>query len=175
MKIMIVQVKVDLTQTPTSEDVGQMYTAVASLTNDPTSIAILQVSADPPVLLAEFTVPTAPEYKVVDKISRAFWRMPHYSTSTIWFPKQRSRPAAPAASPPYTPKQGQYLAFIYYYTKLHGRPPAQADIQRYFGVTPPTVHQMILKLEELGLLERAPGQARSLRVRLPHEALPDLK
>jgi repressor LexA len=37
-----------------------------------------------------------------------------------------------------------------YYTKLNRRPPAGADIQRYFGVTPPTVHQMILRLEELG-------------------------
>jgi Mn-dependent DtxR family transcriptional regulator len=45
----------------------------------------------------------------------------------------------------YTEKQGQYLAFIYYYTKINRRPPAEADIQRYFAVTPPTVHQMILK------------------------------
>ena len=27
----------------------------------------------------------------------------------------------------YTPRQGQYLAFIYYYTKIHGRAPAEAD------------------------------------------------
>jgi Mn-dependent DtxR family transcriptional regulator len=46
------------------------------------------------------------------------------------------------AVPDYTPKQGQYLAFIYYYTKINRRPLAEADIQRYFGVTPPTVHQM---------------------------------
>jgi Mn-dependent DtxR family transcriptional regulator len=52
--------------------------------------------------------------------------------------------------PTYTAKQGQYLAFIYYYTKLNRRPPAEADIRRYFEVTPPTVHQMILRLEELG-------------------------
>ena len=74
----------------------------------------------------------------------------------------------------YTPKQGQYLAFIYYYTKLNGRPPAQADMQRYFKVTPPTVHQMVLKLEALGLIARTPGQARSIRVLLPREQLPDL-
>ena len=75
----------------------------------------------------------------------------------------------------YTPKQGQYLAFIYYYTKLNGRPPAEADMQRYFKVTPPTVHQMVLKLEELGLIERTPRQARSIRVLLPREQLPDLE
>ena len=77
--------------------------------------------------------------------------------------------------PSYTPKQGQYLAFIYYYTKLNRRPPAQTDIQRYFRVSPPSVHQMILKLEERGFLKRAPGQARSIAVLLPPEQLPPLE
>jgi len=36
----------------------------------------------------------------------------------------------------YTARQGQYLAFIYYYSKINGRPPAQAEMQRYFGVSP---------------------------------------
>jgi len=39
----------------------------------------------------------------------------------------------------YTAKQGQYLAFIYYYTKIHGQPPAEADLQRYFKVSPPSI------------------------------------
>jgi Mn-dependent DtxR family transcriptional regulator len=72
----------------------------------------------------------------------------------------------------FTPKQGQYLAFIYYYTKINRRPPAEADIQWYFRVTPPTVHQMILKLEEKGLISRIPGQARSIQVLVPPEKLP---
>jgi len=59
--------------------------------------------------------------------------------------------------PQYTQKQGQYLAFIYYYTKINRLPPAEADMQRYFGSTPPTVHQMILRLEEQGLIKRVPG------------------
>lgn len=54
----------------------------------------------------------------------------------------------------YTEKQGQYLAFIFYYIKLNGIPPAQVDFQRYFSVTPPTVHQMILQLEKNKLIER---------------------
>lgn len=74
----------------------------------------------------------------------------------------------------YTPLQGQYLAFIYYYTKLNGRPPAEADMQRYFRSTPPTVHQMVVKLEELGFIARTPGQARSIRLLLSREQLPDL-
>ena len=74
----------------------------------------------------------------------------------------------------YTEKQGQYLAFIYYYTKMNGRPPAEMDMQRYFRVTPPSVHQMVVTLEANGLIERIPGQGRSIRLLLPREALPDL-
>jgi repressor LexA len=74
----------------------------------------------------------------------------------------------------YTAKQGQYLAFIYYYTKIHGCAPSEADMQDYFRVSPPAVHQMILTLEKLGLVSRTPGQARSLRLLLSREQLPDL-
>jgi len=76
---------------------------------------------------------------------------------------------------PYTDKQGQYLAFIYYYTKLNGRAPAEADMERYFGVTPPSVHQMILTLETKGLIDRTPGLGRSIRLLIPREDLPDLE
>ena len=75
----------------------------------------------------------------------------------------------------YTPRQGEYLAFIYYYTKLHGRAPSEADLERYFRVASSSVHQMILTLEERGLIMRTPGDARSIRLLLPREELPDLK
>lgn len=75
----------------------------------------------------------------------------------------------------YTEKQGQYLAFIFYYTKINGQPPAQADLQRYFSVTPPTVHQMVLQLEKLELITRIPNKPRSLIVTLSEEQLPRLK
>jgi DNA-binding MarR family transcriptional regulator len=75
----------------------------------------------------------------------------------------------------YTEKQGQYLAFIYYYAKIHGRSPSEADMQAYFGVTPPTVHQMVLSLEKNGLIARTAGQARSIRLLLPRTELPDLE
>ncbi len=75
----------------------------------------------------------------------------------------------------FTPRQGQFLAFIYYYTKVNGRPPAEADMQRYFQVTPPSVHQMVIKLEERGYIARVPGQGRSIRLLLPREQLPDLE
>ena len=74
-----------------------------------------------------------------------------------------------------TERQGQYLAFIYYYSKINRRPPAEADIQRYFRVSAPTVHQMVLALEAAGHLERTPGQARSLRVLVRPDQLPPLE
>jgi DNA-binding MarR family transcriptional regulator len=86
-------------------------------------------------------------------------------------PPQLSRSAE---MPEYTERQGQYLAFIYYYTKLNGRPPAEADIGRYFRVTPPTVHQMILTLEKRGFISREPGRSRTICLLLSRDQLPDL-
>jgi Mn-dependent DtxR family transcriptional regulator len=79
------------------------------------------------------------------------------------------------ASPKFTAKQGQYLSFIYTYTLLNRRPPAEADFQRFFEVTPPTVHQMIVELERRGLISRVPGQSRTISVTLPHDELPMLE
>jgi DNA-binding MarR family transcriptional regulator len=75
----------------------------------------------------------------------------------------------------YTPLQGQYLSFIYYYSKIHGCAPAEADLERYFKVAYSSVHQMILTLEKRGLITRTPGEARSLRLLLSYEELPELK
>jgi repressor LexA len=75
----------------------------------------------------------------------------------------------------YTQRQGQYLAFIHYYTRLHGYPPAESDLQAYFGVSGPAVHQMIVTLGNRGLIQRVPGQARAIRILLPPETLPDLE
>jgi repressor LexA len=86
--------------------------------------------------------------------------------------------AAPGGKPPrpdYTPRQGQFLAFIYYYTKLNGIPPSESDMQRYFRVTAPAVHQMVLTLAEKGFIERVPRQARSIRLLLSRQELPDLE
>lgn len=77
--------------------------------------------------------------------------------------------------PAFTAKQGQYLAFIYHYSKVNRRPPAEADIQQFFRVTPPSVHTMIMTLAKNGLISREPGQARSIRVLVPVEQLPRLE
>lgn len=77
--------------------------------------------------------------------------------------------------PTYTPKQGQALAFIYYYTKLNRRPPAESDLARYFQITAPSAHQMVVTLERRGLIERVPGEARSIRLLVLREDLPNLE
>jgi hypothetical protein len=74
----------------------------------------------------------------------------------------------------FTKLQGQYLAFIVAYTKLNRRAPAEADLQRYFEVTPPSVHGMIVTLERRGLIRRTPGQARSIEVLVPLSDVPPL-
>jgi len=69
--------------------------------------------------------------------------------------------------------QGQYLAFIHAYTKIHGVAPAEADMQRYFRVTPPSVHgqegvlvQAIKAEEATGLLATRYAPERYQEVRL---------
>ena len=77
--------------------------------------------------------------------------------------------------PAFTDKQGQYLAFIHAYTLVMGRPPAEADMQRFFAVTPPSVHQMVLTLERQAFISRKPGAPRSIKLRVDPEILPRLQ
>ncbi|MGH9350833.1 MAG: LexA family protein [Terriglobia bacterium] len=76
---------------------------------------------------------------------------------------------------PYTGRQGQYLAFIYYYGKIHGCAPSEAEMQQYFRVSPPSVHQMVLTLEKRGFIARTPWVARSIRLLIAHEDIPALE
>jgi DNA-binding MarR family transcriptional regulator len=77
--------------------------------------------------------------------------------------------------PAFTEKQGQYLAFIWAYTQINARPPAERDMQRFFAVTPPSVHQMVLTLQRKGLVRRLPASARSIEILIPPEDLPVLR
>ncbi len=75
----------------------------------------------------------------------------------------------------FTHRQGQYLAFIHAYTQINRRAPAEADMKRYFQVTPPSVHQMLRTLQRAGLIQRQPGVARSIKLLIEPEKLPVLK
>ena len=75
----------------------------------------------------------------------------------------------------FTPRQGQFLAFIHLYRVLHKQGPAETDMVKFFRVTPPSVHQMVVKLEELGLITREAGVPRSARVAIPLEEIPPME
>jgi repressor LexA len=76
--------------------------------------------------------------------------------------------------PRFTETQGRYLAFLHAYTAVHGRAPSEAEMQQRFRVSPPSVHRMIVALEQRGLIAREPGVARSIRVLVPAAELPPL-
>jgi len=82
---------------------------------------------------------------------------------------------ATPSSPRFTDIQGQYLAFIHAYALVNGRPPAEADLQRCFAVTPPSVHSMIKELERRGLITRVPRQPRNIAIAPPEDELPRLR
>ena len=83
-------------------------------------------------------------------------------------------PPVARTKPRYTAKQGQYLAFIHAYIQVHRVPPAETDMQRYFRVTPPSVHQMVVNLEKAGLIRRVPRTPRSIQLLVDPDHLPNL-
>jgi LexA DNA binding domain len=80
----------------------------------------------------------------------------------------------PSIAPSFTAKQGQYLAYIYNYIQIHKQAPAEADLERYFRVSAPSIHEMIKTLERNGFIKRTPGEARSIRLLVQPEHLPRL-
>ena len=85
---------------------------------------------------------------------------------------QKSGAARRPGAQAFTVTQGQYLAFIYAYSRMFRRAPAEADMQRHFRVSPPSVHQMVIGLERDGFIRRQPGIARSIDILLPTDQLP---
>ena len=88
---------------------------------------------------------------------------------------QKSGAARRPGDQRFTEKQGQYLAFIYAYSCMFRRSPAEIDMQRHFRVSPASVHQMVITLERAGLIRRQPGVARSIELLVPTEEIPILK
>ena len=77
--------------------------------------------------------------------------------------------------PTYTERQGQFLAYIHQYSIVNGCAPAEADMQRFFQIKPPSVHSKVLTLERRGFIRRVPGQARSITLIVSPKSLPNLK
>jgi DNA-binding MarR family transcriptional regulator len=113
---------------------------------------------------------------VAKHLSRVHERLSRIGETHADADEPLSAAAAEGPLPPrYTWKQGQYLSFMYYYSKIHRIPPAESDLQRYFNVSAPAVHQMVLTLEARGFLERVPGKPRSIHLLLSRHDLPDLE
>jgi hypothetical protein len=72
----------------------------------------------------------------------------------------------------FTPKQGQYLAFIHAYTEGFGFPPAESEIAKAMKVSPPSVNQMMKTLESKGLIRRRAGVARSIEILVSPSMIP---
>ena len=74
-----------------------------------------------------------------------------------------------------THTQGQLLAYVYWYSKIHRVPPSENEVAEFLGIRGPSAHQMILRLEAHGLLSRRPGEPRTIKVLLHREDLPELE
>ena len=85
------------------------------------------------------------------------------------------RQSRTSMNPAPTERQGQFLSYIHQYSFVNACAPAEADMQRYFQITPPSLHAMIITLERRDFIRRVPGQARSITVIVPPESLPPLK
>jgi hypothetical protein len=111
-----------------------------------------------------------------------FCRRPHITRLALFGPALRDDPGPDSDVDVLESQAGHVPGFNFvsierefcYYSKIHGTPPAEADFQRFFGVTPPVVHQMIKTLHARGFIDREPGKARSIKLRLTRAELPDL-
>ena len=74
----------------------------------------------------------------------------------------------------YTYKQGQYLAFVYFYIKLNKIAPAHADFQKYFQLDPASVNSMLKTLERKEFIKKEKGVACSIQLLIAKEDLPEL-
>ncbi len=70
--VMTVTVEIELTKTPKKEHLEIMREIAQSLTVDRKSISVTKSTENPKVVVAEFLVKKAPEYKVVDEIGDEF-------------------------------------------------------------------------------------------------------
>ena len=167
---MIVKVTIALQTAVSERDREEMHLAAAMLTNQAESISIKTPTEDQKEVVVEFGITKARQADVVDSIGKAFTRtIESYNDISISFTNK-----SPKIQRKFTPKQGQYLAFIHSYIKIHGIAPAETDLQKYFKVTPPSVHSMLNKLEKSGLIKRTPRKARSIELLISRKEIPDL-
>ncbi|RZM97392.1 MarR family transcriptional regulator [Bradyrhizobium genosp. SA-3] len=63
---------------------------------------------------------------------------------------------------------------MHLYTRLHRRSPAETDMQEYFRVSPPSVHQVVLALKRPASSKDSPRTPRSIEVLIDPKYLLEL-
>lgn len=88
-------VRVHIQFEPPDQDAWDAMRLLAgSVTNDPGSVHVFASDDSPNWLVVEFTMPTEPQYKAVDKVDRAVrWYAGERLDSTISFPKSEAERA----------------------------------------------------------------------------------
>ncbi len=137
------------------------------------TLELSAVELDELMQLVEQTANCAQNVAVGERLGQTYTRLESGLNGNVDPGAHLVRPAAARSG--YSAKQGQYLAFVLYYLKLHGRPPAEAEFQAYFKVSPPAVHEMLKTLQRRGFIARRAGVARSIRLLLRPEQIPDLE
>ena len=74
--------------------------------------------------------------------------------------------------PRFTPTQGRYLSFIYAYTEGLGVAPAEAEIAEALQVQPSSVSGMLKTMVKKGLIQKKPGEARSIEILVDANVIP---
>jgi hypothetical protein len=82
----------------------------------------------------------------------------------------------PTAEGP-THRQGQFLAYICEYMRQNsaGLAPTHAAMQRFFGLTAPSVNSMLIRLEQRGFIRRTPRVARGIEISIDSALIPPLE
>lgn len=88
-------------------------------------------------------------------------------------PQPHSAAVSPLAAARPTRRQGEFLTFILRYTQKNGIAPSYEDMATHFGISSPSVNGMMKTLERNGFISRVPGAARTVRVEVRPEDLPE--
>jgi hypothetical protein len=75
----------------------------------------------------------------------------------------------------WTPTQGLYLSFMSAYERAFGLPPSTTEIAGALAVTPAAVSGMLRSMEKKGLIDRDPGEIRSIDLLVDRTQLPKWK
>ena len=77
--------------------------------------------------------------------------------------------------PEFSPTQARYLSFIHAYTEGFGVPPAESEIAEALRVQPPSVSGMLKTMVKKGLIQKVPGQSRSIEILIDPAEIPRWK